>query len=113
MGNQLLIGAKYGHLTVLEEAPRGKHHERRYLCQCDCGNIGSFDVANITRNPEHRCRKCVPHSGGYKRPDIVGKVVNEFLRMGYFCKDPDSTAALPVFNRTVPLKDSWAKEAKK
>ena len=76
MGNQLLIGAKYGHLTVLEEAPRGKHHERRYICQCDCGNIGSFDVANITRNPEHRCRKCVPHSGGYKRPDIVGKVVN-------------------------------------
>jgi len=76
MGNQLLIGAKYGHLTVLEEAPRGKHHERRYICQCDCGNIGSFDVANIIRNPEHRCRKCVPHSGGCTRPDIVGKVVN-------------------------------------
>jgi glutaminyl-tRNA synthetase len=37
----------------------------------------------------------------------------QFLRMGYFCKDPDSTEALPVFNRTVPLKDSWAKEAKK
>ena len=76
MGNQLLIGARYGHLTVLEEAPRGKHHERRYICRCDCGNIDSFDVTNITRNPEHRCRKCVPHSGGYKRPDIVGKVIN-------------------------------------
>ena len=37
----------------------------------------------------------------------------QFLRMGYFCKDPDSTEALPVFNRTVPLKDSWAKEARK
>lgn len=37
----------------------------------------------------------------------------QFLRMGYFCKDPDATDALPVFNRTVPLKDSWAKEAKK
>jgi glutaminyl-tRNA synthetase len=33
----------------------------------------------------------------------------QFLRMGYFCKDPDSTAELPVFNRTVSLKDSWAK----
>lgn len=76
MGNQLLIGTRYGHLTVLEEAPRGKHHERRYICRCDCGNVDSFDVANITRNPEHRCRKCVPHSGGYKRPDIVGKVIN-------------------------------------
>ena len=37
----------------------------------------------------------------------------QFLRMGYFCKDPDSTAALPVFNRTVPLKDTWAKVAGK
>ena len=42
----------------------------------------------------------------------VGAVF-QFLRMGYFCKDKDSTEAAPVFNRTVPLKDSWAKEAKK
>ena len=33
----------------------------------------------------------------------------QFLRMGYFCKDPDSTQGVCVFNRTVPLKDSWAK----
>ena len=37
----------------------------------------------------------------------------QFLRMGYFCKDPDSTDALPVYNRTVGLKDTWAKQAKK
>ena len=37
----------------------------------------------------------------------------QFLRMGYFCKDKDSTEARPVFNRTVPLKDSWSKEMKK
>ena len=30
-----------------------------------------------------------------------------FLRSGYFCKDPDSTDALPVFNRTVGLRDSF------
>ena len=37
----------------------------------------------------------------------------QFQRIGYFCKDPDSTEALPVFNRTVPLKDTWAKVAGK
>ena len=37
----------------------------------------------------------------------------QFLRMGYFCKDPDSTEERPVFNRTVPLKDTWAKVAGK
>jgi glutaminyl-tRNA synthetase len=33
----------------------------------------------------------------------------QFERLGYFCVDPDSTPGAPVFNRTVTLKDSWAK----
>jgi glutaminyl-tRNA synthetase len=33
----------------------------------------------------------------------------QFERIGYFCKDRDSTTDKPVFNRTVTLKDSWAK----
>ena len=33
----------------------------------------------------------------------------QFLRLGYFCVDPDSTAGGLVFNRTVPLRDTWAK----
>ena len=37
----------------------------------------------------------------------------QFLRKGYFVADRDSQVGKPVFNRTVGLKDSWAKEAKK
>jgi glutaminyl-tRNA synthetase len=37
----------------------------------------------------------------------------QFLRMGYFCMDPDSQGDQLVFNRTVTLKDTWAKLAKK
>ena len=37
----------------------------------------------------------------------------QFLRMGYFCTDQDSTSDKLVFNRTVGLKDSWGKEMKK
>jgi len=33
----------------------------------------------------------------------------QFLRHGYFCVDPDSTADKLVFNRTVSLRDTWAK----
>ncbi len=33
----------------------------------------------------------------------------QFERQGYFCVDHDSSAHMPVFNRTVPLKDAWAK----
>jgi glutaminyl-tRNA synthetase len=37
----------------------------------------------------------------------------QFERVGYFCLDPDSTPGNLVFNRTLPLKDSWAKIEKK
>jgi glutaminyl-tRNA synthetase len=37
----------------------------------------------------------------------------QFERLGYFCTDPDSRAGAPVFNRTVTLKDAWAKIAGK
>lgn len=37
----------------------------------------------------------------------------QFTRLGYFCVDPDSGGTGMVFNRTVTLKDTWAKEQKK
>ena len=37
----------------------------------------------------------------------------QFERTGYFCVDPDSTPEAPVWNRTVTLRDTWAKLAKK
>jgi glutaminyl-tRNA synthetase len=34
---------------------------------------------------------------------------HQFERLGYFCVDKDSTKGKPVFNRTVTLRDTWAK----
>jgi len=61
-----------------------------------------------------------PHSleviGSAKlEPSIAGAPAGsrfQFERLGYFCVDPDSSPARPVFNRTVTLKDTWAKVAK-
>lgn len=36
----------------------------------------------------------------------------QFERLGYFCVDPDSTPEKPVFNRTITLRDSWARMQK-
>ncbi|MGB8224540.1 MAG: glutamine--tRNA ligase/YqeY domain fusion protein [Polyangiales bacterium] len=36
----------------------------------------------------------------------------QFERLGYFVVDPDSSAARPVYNRTIQLKDSWSKLVK-
>ena len=46
---------------------------------------------------------------GENRPDVRAAIVERLLFLGYFSVDPDSTPERPVFNRTVTLKDSWAK----
>lgn len=73
---KLIIGQKYGHLTAICEAPRGKHGERRYMCRCDCGHVGNYIVYPILKGVTKNCRKCVPHSGGMPPPDLVGKTLN-------------------------------------
>ncbi|MEE8334506.1 MAG: glutamine--tRNA ligase/YqeY domain fusion protein [Alphaproteobacteria bacterium] len=39
----------------------------------------------------------------------AGAAVVQFERQGYFCRDPESTTGHLVFNRTIGLRDSWAK----
>jgi glutaminyl-tRNA synthetase len=49
-------------------------------------------------------------------PSLAGAQVGagyQFERLGYFCVDPDSAAGALVFNRTVALKDTWAKIEKR
>ena len=53
--------------------------------------------------------------GALAEPALKNAVVHDrfqFLRKGYFTLDPDSTPAHFIFNRTVTLKDSWAKAGK-
>ena len=58
--------------------------------------------------------KTIPHA--YAEPSLKEAKLNEryqFLRKGYFCLDKESTDDKLVFNQTVTLKDTWAKEQKK
>ena len=53
---------------------------------------------------------------GYAEPSLTEAKPGEsfqFLRKGYFAADPDGTAEKPVFNRTVTLRDNWAKAGEK
>jgi len=55
-------------------------------------------------------------SNAYVEPELSSAKDGDrfqFLRKGYFVVDKDSTSEKLVFNRTVSLKDSWAKEQKK
>ncbi len=52
----------------------------------------------------------------YAEPELAKATVDDrfqFLRMGYYCLDKDSTEGKLIFNQTVTLRDMWAKEVKK
>jgi glutaminyl-tRNA synthetase len=63
---------------------------------------------SVRYNPESLIRL----TGCKLEPSLATAVAGnryQFLRQGYFCVDPDSQPGSLVFNRTVGLKDSWAK----
>jgi glutaminyl-tRNA synthetase len=65
-------------------------------------------IANINPNSLETLYPC------YLEPSLAAAAVGErfqFERLGYFCVDKDSTPDRLVFNRTVSLKDTWAKIA--
>ncbi len=71
----------------------------------DESKVGSF-IDNLNPNSEEVLTGCKLESNlkGAKPGDTF-----QFLRLGYFCADTDSTDDNLIFNRTVALKDSWAK----
>jgi len=63
-------------------------------------------IANLNPNSLEILKDCK------LEPSLMGAPVGsryQFERLGYFCVDPDSTAEHLVFNRTVALRDTWAK----
>jgi len=84
------------------------------------------DPYDLEEGPEGQPVKDVldnlnPHSleillGARLEPSLANAKVGDrfqFERVGYFCLDPDSTNEKKIFNRTLPLKDSWARIEKK
>jgi glutaminyl-tRNA synthetase len=75
-------------------------------------NPGDVDEAETVLNP-----KSLQTLTGYLEPGLANATPGnkyQFERLGYFCVDAkDSSAERLVFNRTVTLRDTWAKIAKK
>lgn len=71
---------------------------------------GEDFTANINPNSLELLYPC------YIEPSVAGAEPGtryQFERMGYFCVDPDSSSDRLVFNRTVTLRDQWAKVQKR
>jgi len=83
-------------------------YDRLFMTE-DPGDVAEGDDWRSNLNPDSLrvVANCMVEPGlaSAKPGDRV-----QFERRGYFCVDPDSTPGRPVFNRTVPLRDSWAKK---
>jgi glutaminyl-tRNA synthetase len=62
---------------------------------------------------DHSLETVTDSRGEPSLADIPPGTPVQFERLGYFCADPDSSGTKRVFNRTVSLRDSWAKIEKK
>jgi glutaminyl-tRNA synthetase len=70
------------------------------------GAGGSDILADVNPNSETVLRGCLVEPSLAEVP--IGETV-QFERLGYFCPDPDSAPGALVFNRTLTLRDTWAK----
>ena len=77
----------------------------RLFTRPDPGADGDL-YADLNPNSETVLQECLVEPALTELP--VGETV-QFERLGYFCPDPDSTPGRLVFNRTLGLKDTWAK----
>jgi glutaminyl-tRNA synthetase len=77
----------------------------RLFTRPDPGADGDL-VADLNPNSETVLHECLVETALAELP--VGETV-QFERLGYFCPDPDSTPGRLVFNRTLGLRDTWAK----
>jgi glutaminyl-tRNA synthetase len=69
---------------------------------------------DFTANLNPNSLEVIPHAK--LEPSLANATAGsryQFERLGYFCADPDSRPGKLVFNRTVALKDTWAKVEKK
>ena len=70
------------------------------------GSNGNW-IEDINNNSVQSLSNC------FVQPSILDSKPNttiQFERLGYFCADIDSTKDNPIFNRTVPLRDTWGKK---
>ena len=84
----------------MDEAPDG-HKDKEFLEFLNPNSLSVINTAYIEPNYK---------DAGAKFDDNIERY--QFQRLGYFCIDKDSTEDNVVFNRTVTLKDSWAKKKK-
>jgi glutaminyl-tRNA synthetase len=93
-------------VTVAQSVPAELRLYNQLFTKPNPGAGGGDLLADLNPNSQEVL------TGARLEPSLATSNVTEavqFERQGYFCRDPDSGPGRPVFNRTIGLRDSWAK----
>ena len=86
------IGKKYGHLTVIGEAPKTHRYSNSFLFICDCGNIIQLQPARVIAGHTKSCGKCEFANTTFKPKfnpdDYIGRKQNMLTAVGVANKKP-------------------------
>ena len=128
LGNIVALRASYDPATRSGDSPDGRKVKAtiHWVSAAHAGEaeVRLYDRLFVSENPgvggrdfksELNPASLEVVSGCKLEPSALDAAVGtryQFERLGYFCVDPASSPGRPVFNRTVGLKDTWAKIAK-
>ncbi|MBV8537504.1 MAG: glutamine--tRNA ligase, partial [Alphaproteobacteria bacterium] len=93
-------------VTVAQSVPAELRLYNQLFTKANPGAGGGDLLADLNPNSQEVL------NGARLEPSLATSNIVEavqFERQGYFCRDPDSDPGRPVFNRTIGLRDSWAK----
>lgn len=105
-----LTGQRFGRLTVVEEAPKSSHGNRRWRCECDCGTICFVETGDLTGLRQKSCgcfkkeRTAISHkTHGQRRT----RLYTIWFHMKTRCESPNDKNYSDYGGRGISVCSEW------
>ena len=98
---------RFGHLTLIERLPGGQ----KWLCQCDCGNMVTTQIAGGSRQCAECAKKIIKNvKHGHNRSSTVGpdRPYRIWVGMKSRCCNPNDTGYQWYGGRGINICDEWS-----
>lgn len=107
----VVVGQKYGKLTVEALVVHGNANQRKWLCKCDCGGMKVTSEDNLQRRHCRSCGCLYKNNGGSKKKNIYlgsdSRLYSVWAGMKSRCFNPNSPNFYLYGGRGITVCDEW------